>query len=73
MRHSLLILVVVMLVGCKYKSPTVEIADPILEKAIRKELGKQEGVAEVRHSTLHQEVIIPPRIGPPGRLGGSIF
>ena len=43
MKQLLLICAVALVVGCKYKSPTVEIADPILEKAIRKELNKQEG------------------------------
>ena len=59
MRHSLLILAVVMLVGCKYKSPTVEIADPILEKAIRKELGKQEG--ELTQADLEKVTILDLR------------
>ena len=48
-----------MLVGCKYKSPTVEIADPILEKAIRKELGKQEG--ELTQADLEKVTILDLR------------
>ena len=40
MKQILLILAVVALVGC---SPTVEIANPIVEKAIREELKKPTG------------------------------
>ena len=46
MKQLLLICAVVALVGCGKKgveSPTVEITNPIVEKAIRKELNKQEG------------------------------
>ena len=58
-RYFLLIFVAMAVVGCKYKSPTVEIADPILEKAIRKELGKQEG--ELTQADLEKVTILDLR------------
>ena len=61
MKQLLLILAVVALVGgCGGKkeaeSPTVEIADPILEEAIRKELFKQEG--ELTQADLEKVTIL---------------
>ena len=43
MKQILLMIAVVALVGCGKKSPTVEIANPIVEKAIREELFKPKG------------------------------
>ena len=43
MKQILLILAVVALVGCGEKSPTVEITDPVVEKAIRGVLEKPTG------------------------------
>ena len=43
MKQILLILAAVALVGCGEKSPTVEIANPTIEKAIREELKKPTG------------------------------
>ncbi|MDC0050723.1 leucine-rich repeat domain-containing protein, partial [Verrucomicrobia bacterium] len=43
MKQILLMIAVVALVGCGKKSPTVEIANPIVEKAIREQLKKPTG------------------------------
>jgi len=43
MKQILLILAVVVLAGCGEKSPTVEITDLVVEKAIRGVLGKPTG------------------------------
>ena len=62
MKPILLMIAVVALVGCGGKgveSPTVEIADPIVEKAVREKLKKPEGeltkadLAKVTELSLH--------------------
>jgi len=43
MKHFLLMIAAVVLVGCGEKSPMVEIADPIIERAVRYQLNKPIG------------------------------
>jgi len=43
MKHFLLIIAVMVLMGCGEKSPIVEIADPIVERAVRYRLNKPTG------------------------------
>ena len=57
MRVLIPIIIGLLAVGCGKKL----ITDPVVEKAIRKQLKKPEGVAEVRNLQQPHEVIIPPR------------